>query len=46
MILNEKKILLKNKNPYLVNLEFAFQTKTKLYLGMPFYKGGEMFVHL
>ena len=45
-IINERKILLQNKHPNLVNLEFAFQTDAKLFLGMPFYQGGELFVHL
>ena len=45
-ILNEKAILQQNDHPFVVNLEKAFQTESKLYMVMPFYEGGELFVHL
>jgi serine/threonine protein kinase len=31
------------QHPFLVNLEYAFQTKEKVFLVMKFYRGGEMF---
>lgn len=38
--------MFKNKHPFLVNLEQSFQTEFKFYIVMPFYSGGEMFVHV
>lgn len=34
------------KHPFLVSLEFAFQTKEKIFFVMDFIRGGEMFTHL
>jgi len=34
------------KNPFVVQLFYAFQTKVKLYLIMDFMIGGELFFHL
>lgn len=36
----------KIKNPFIVNLHFAFQTDEKLYFIMDFLNGGELFYHL
>lgn len=44
--LAERKVLQGFQHPFLVGLEFAFQTEAKLYLVMNFYKGGELFFHL
>jgi len=42
----ERKILEALQHPFLMGLRFAFQSPTKLYLVMDFYKGGELFTHL
>lgn len=42
----ERKILEALQHPFLMGLRFAFQTSTKLYLVMDYYKGGELFFHL
>lgn len=44
--LQEKKILQNMDNPFLVNLEYCFQTDERIYFIMPFLKGGELFQHL
>lgn len=45
-IFTERNILMKAKHPFIVNLCFAFQTETKVYLGLEYAAGGEMFFHL
>lgn len=42
----ERDILTKLKHPFIVSLDFAFQTEQKLYLVMQFLSGGELFYHL
>jgi len=42
----EKNILQKLIHPFLVNLNFCFQTPDKLYFVMDFINGGELFYHL
>lgn len=42
----EKEILLKAKHPFLVKMEFVFQTDQKIYFVMNFIRGGELFTHL
>lgn len=44
--LAEKTILQKMQHPFLVGLEYAFQTDTKLYFVLEFMPGGELFTHL
>lgn len=44
--LAEKTILQQNRHPFLVRLEYAFQTETKLYFVLDFMIGGELFNHL
>jgi serum/glucocorticoid-regulated kinase 2 len=44
--LAEKTILQQNRHPFLVRLEYAFQTETKLYFVLEFMVGGELFNHL
>jgi serum/glucocorticoid-regulated kinase 2 len=44
--LAEREILEKAKHPFLVSLEYAFQSEEKLFLIMNFQKGGELFTHL
>ena len=42
----EREVMEKIKNPFIVNLHFAFQTDEKLYFIMDFLNGGELFYHL
>jgi len=42
----EKSILQKLCHPFLVNLNYSFQTSDKLYFIMDFINGGELFYHL
>jgi len=42
----EREVLAAFQHPFLMGLRFAFQTDSKLYLVMDFYKGGELFFHL
>jgi len=42
----EKVILQHINHPFLVKLEYAFATSTKIYFVMEFMKGGELFFHL
>jgi serine/threonine protein kinase len=42
----ERDILEKIKNPFIVDLHYAFQTEDKLYFVMDFLNGGELFWHL
>jgi serum/glucocorticoid-regulated kinase 2 len=44
--LTEKKILSTFSHPFLVSLQHAMQTDTKLYFVMEFLRGGELFQHL
>eukprot|EP00828_Plagiopyla_frontata_P026410 TRINITY_DN34564_c0_g1_i1.p1 TRINITY_DN34564_c0_g1~~TRINITY_DN34564_c0_g1_i1.p1 ORF type:complete len:168 (-),score=25.30 TRINITY_DN34564_c0_g1_i1:86-589(-) len=45
-IKSERQILAELQHPFLVNLEYAFQTPEKLFMIMPFKRGGELFEHL
>lgn len=42
----EQKILSHVNHPFLVGLDYAFQTDSRLYFVMEFMKGGELFTHL
>lgn len=42
----ERDILTKMKHPFIVNLNYAFQTKDKLFMILDFVNGGELFFHL
>jgi len=42
----EKNILQKLAHPFLVNLNYSFQTSDKLYFVMDYINGGELFYHL
>jgi len=42
----ERSILEKIQHPFIVNLDFAFQTPDKLYMILDFINGGELFFHL
>ena len=41
-ILSERNILAKSKHPFIVNLQFAFQTASKFYIGMEYVPGGDL----
>ena len=42
----EREVLKSIKHPFLMNLRYAFQTETKLYLVLDYYRGGELMFHL
>jgi serum/glucocorticoid-regulated kinase 2 len=42
----EKEILLKANHPFLVGMEYVFQTDQKIFFVMKFIRGGELFMHL
>ena len=42
----ERNILASLKHPFCMQLKYAFQTQSKLYFVLDFYKGGELFYHL
>lgn len=42
----ERYILERSQSPFLVNLEYAFQTPDKIFFVMKFMVGGELFSHL
>lgn len=44
--LKERRIMSGVRHPFLACLRFAFQTPTKLYLGMDYYKGGNLYHHM
>ncbi|EGR32889.1 protein kinase domain protein [Ichthyophthirius multifiliis] len=39
----EQKVLKDNQSPFLIKLEYSFQTETKLYLVMEYCKGGDLY---
>merc|ERR1719510_2198437 len=43
---SERKILQALQHPFLIKLRFAFQTDSKLYFVLDYFKGGELFFHL
>jgi len=45
-VVEERKILAKTESPFLVKLNFAFQSDKKLYLVMDYCPGGELFYYL
>ena len=42
----EKDILLQADHPFLVGMEYVFQTEQKIFFVMKFVRGGELFMHL
>lgn len=42
----ERRILCNINNPFIVSLQYAFQTDAKLYMVLDFFNGGELFFHL
>ena len=45
-VMNERKLLEVIKNPFIVNMQFAFQDKDNLYLVLDYKKGGDLRYHL
>ena len=45
-VLNEKKLLSKLNNPFIVNMKFSFQDSDNLYLVMDLLLGGDLRYHL
>jgi len=45
-IFSERNVLLKAKHPFIISLLFAFQNDTKVYLGLEYAAGGELFHHI
>ncbi|OHT15177.1 Serine/threonine-protein kinase Sgk1 [Tritrichomonas foetus] len=45
-VIAERNILMKMRHPFIIGLHFAFQTKTKFYLGLDYAPGGELYNHL
>ena len=41
----ERDILLKTEHPFLVSMDFVFQSELRLYFVMPFIQGGELYKH-
>lgn len=45
-ILAEKEVLQQCNHPFLMKLEYCFQTPSRIYIVMPFMQGGELYHHL
>lgn len=45
-IFTERNVLVNSRHPFIVNLCFAFQTDSKVYLGLEYAPGGELFFQL
>ena len=45
-IFTERNILMNSRHPFIINLCFAFQNESKVYLGLEYASGGELFYHL
>lgn len=45
-ILSERNLLSKMNHPFIINMQFSFQNKENLYLGMDILKGGDMRYHI
>ena len=45
-VLNERKLLIVLRHPFLVNMHFAFQDRENLYLAMDYLPGGDLRFHL
>jgi serine/threonine protein kinase len=44
--LQERKILLEVKHPFIVNLHYAFQSPERFYFVLDYVNGGDLFHHL
>ena len=45
-VLTEKNIFLKFKNPFIIQMHYAFQTVDKIYFILDFINGGELYTHM
>jgi serine/threonine protein kinase len=45
-VFNERNILMKSRHPFIVDFAFTFQSETKVYLGLEYVAGGDLFGHL
>ena len=45
-VLNEKKVLENLKNPFIVNMHYAFQDEKKLYIVLDYQNGGDLRYHI
>ncbi|KAH0793094.1 AGC family protein kinase [Histomonas meleagridis] len=45
-VFTERNVLMKARHPFIVNICFTFQTDSKVYLGLEYVAGGELFHHL
>ena len=43
---NERDLMVKLNNPFILNIKFAFQDESKLYIVSEFLQGGDMFYHI
>ena len=43
---NERDLMVKLNNPFIINIKFAFQDESKLYIVSEFMQGGDMFYHI
>lgn len=44
--MTERRILEKVRNPFIIRMDFAFQSKTKLFFVLEYCPGGELFFYL
>ena len=42
----EKEVLMKTSHPFMVNLDYVFQTDTRIFFIMQFVRGVELYQHL
>ena len=45
-VIRERDILMKSNHPFLIHLCFAFQTPSKVYLGLEYASGGKLFYYM
>ncbi|OHT16678.1 RAC family serine/threonine-protein kinase like protein [Tritrichomonas foetus] len=45
-VIVERQVLMKCNNPFIVKIDFAFNTETKLYLGLEYVSGGDLNHHI
>jgi serine/threonine protein kinase len=45
-VMNERKLLVAVRHPFIVNMQFAFQDRDNLYLAMDYMSGGDLRYHL
>ena len=45
-VFTERNVMMKTVHPFIVSLKFTFQTESKVYLGLEYAPGGELFHHL